>query len=88
MDKTLVHGAVAEARLLKKAGTASSKWAAFKERMKNVTGINRMTKFSVVMTAGGAVRPAGHHRDTSPSVRARRATEPLTRTLRQVTLGA
>lgn len=55
LDKTLVHGAVAEARLLKKAGTASSKWAAFKERMKNVTGINRMTKFSVVMTAGGAV---------------------------------
>jgi tetratricopeptide (TPR) repeat protein len=55
LDGSLVKGAVAEARLMKQAGTASTKWASFKQRMKNVSGFNRMTKFSVVMTAGGAV---------------------------------
>ena len=55
LDASLAKGAAAEARLLKQAGPAATKWASFKDRMKNVSGFNRMTKFSVVMTAGGAV---------------------------------
>lgn len=55
LDKTLAKGAAAEARLLKQAGPAATKWASFKERMKDVSGFNRMTKFSVIMTAGSAV---------------------------------
>lgn len=55
LDKSLATGAVAEAKMLKQAGTASTKWASFKDRMKNVTGINRMTKLSVFMTVGSAV---------------------------------
>jgi tetratricopeptide (TPR) repeat protein len=55
LDATLAKGAAAEARLLKQAGPAATKWASFKDRMKNVTGINRMTKFSVFMTVGSAV---------------------------------
>jgi tetratricopeptide (TPR) repeat protein len=55
LDKSLATGAVAEARMLKQAGAASTKWASFKNRMKNVTGINRMTKFSVFMSVGSAV---------------------------------
>ena len=55
LDASLAKGAAAEARFLKQAGPAATKWASFKERMKDVSGFNRMTKFSVVMTAGGAV---------------------------------
>ena len=60
----------AESRVLSAAGAAkaaarlddavkhiasAAKWAAFKEGAKNLSGLNATTKFSAVMTAGGAV---------------------------------
>lgn len=58
LDKALATTVVAESKALKQAATATSKWNSFKGGMKNASGINGMTKLSVVMTAGGALLTA------------------------------
>ncbi|SHO51360.1 tropomyosin [Desulfopila aestuarii] len=45
---------VAEAKAIKQVA-AASKWTSFKSGVKNISGINQLSKVSVIMTAGGAV---------------------------------
>jgi hypothetical protein len=44
-----------EAKSAGRAADAAAKWGAYKQSLKNVSGIRSMTKISVVMTAGGAL---------------------------------
>ena len=75
IDPAFTKNVVAEVRALKQAATASAKWTSFKESIKDLSGFNRMTKLSVVMTAGGALLMA--HRGVSITLDNVKATDTL-----------
>ncbi|HKK32759.1 MAG TPA: hypothetical protein VJ934_04270 [Desulfomicrobiaceae bacterium] len=55
VDSSFAPKIAAKVRGLKQARRAASKWTSFKNSAKRISGLNQVTKLSVVMTAGGAM---------------------------------
>lgn len=74
VNPAFAKNVVAEAKAIKQVA-AASKWTSVKAGAKNISGINQLTKISVVMTAGGAVLMA--HQGISITLENVKATDTL-----------